>query len=336
MYNVNNKKCVKNIAYKSLKVNKTRNIVSIIAIVITTLLFTSVFTVLSVIVHSYEQSSFKQAGGYAHGTLKDISKDSVQSLKNHNLIEKYGIVRNIGIIEDGVFAKTPVEINYIDKNASKLRYIDFIEGSLPKENSMEIACDTNILKILKIPKKIGEKIELTYKISTEKTVTDTFILSGYFETNSSAIMDRSYVYVPNSYIDDVMLKNAKYIKKTDKIGNVSMDILLKSDNNIEKNILKIINDSGFQTNDENKDNYIKYGINWGYLSAQITEIIDIGSTLFVFILFLLFILSGYLIIYNIFNISVLNDIKFYGLLKTIGTTNRQIKKIMYHQVFFLH
>ena len=30
--------------------------------------------------------------------------------------------------------------------------------------------------------------------------------------------------------------------------------------------------------------------------------------------------TGYLIIYNIFQISVISDIRFYGLLKTIGTT----------------
>ena len=35
---------------------------------------------------------------------------------------------------------------------------------------------------------------------------------------------------------------------------------------------------------------------------------------------LLIIFTGYLIIYNVFQISVTNDIRFYGLLKTIGTT----------------
>jgi putative ABC transport system permease protein len=39
-------------------------------------------------------------------------------------------------------------------------------------------------------------------------------------------------------------------------------------------------------------------------------------------------LSGYLLIYNIFFISVVRDVKFYGLLKTIGTTPRQLKRII--------
>ena len=38
------------------------------------------------------------------------------------------------------------------------------------------------------------------------------------------------------------------------------------------------------------------------------------------------ILAGYLIIYNIFNISVKTDIRAYGLLKNVGTTGKQLKK----------
>ena len=50
---------------------------------------------------------------------------------------------------------------------------------------------------------------------------------------------------------------------------------------------------------------------------------------------LLIILTGYLIIYNIFQISVIKDIRFYGLLKTIGTTGKQIKKIIRRQALVL-
>ena len=50
---------------------------------------------------------------------------------------------------------------------------------------------------------------------------------------------------------------------------------------------------------------------------------------------LLIMLTGYLIIYNIFQISVIRDIRYYGLLKTIGATSRQVKKILRRQALFL-
>lgn len=49
-----------------------------------------------------------------------------------------------------------------------------------------------------------------------------------------------------------------------------------------------------------------------------------------FVLMIMF--CGYLLIYNIFYISVVNDIRFFGMLKTIGTTGRQIRSLLNWQV----
>ncbi len=50
---------------------------------------------------------------------------------------------------------------------------------------------------------------------------------------------------------------------------------------------------------------------------------------------LLIIVTGYLIIYNIFQISVIQDIQSYGQLKTLGTTKRQLEKLINKQVLKL-
>ena len=50
---------------------------------------------------------------------------------------------------------------------------------------------------------------------------------------------------------------------------------------------------------------------------------------------LLIIVAGYLIIYNIFQISVIQDIQSYGQLKTLGITKRQIKRLISGQVLRL-
>ena len=91
-------------------------------------------------------------------------------------------------------------------------------------------------------------------------------------------------------------------------------------------------ESGFSM-DENDDNFIGSNVNWSYIAANFSmdfnTIVGIGAAL------LLIILTGYLIIYNIFQISVVRDIRFYGLLKTIGTTGKQIKKLIRRQALLL-
>ena len=324
MYNVNNKKAIRNISIKSFFANKTRNIVAIIAIALTALMFTSVFTIGSVIIHSFEQSNFMQVGGYSHGSIKDVSYEDIEILSKHPLIESYGVSRVIGTITDGPFAKFPAEIKYTDDNYQKSAYADLIAGTIPKENTNEIICDTNVLKTLDVEPIIGTEINLTYEIFGKK-ITDNFILSGYFEPNS--VLQIGFIYTARSYADNLALKYPTQMNQS-TFGRIDMSLLLEDSNSIEKNIIKIIKDSGYQSSDKTQKNYLDYGVNWGYVSAQASNTFDFGTILFTLILILLFMLSGYLIIFNIFKISVSNDVRFYGLLKTIGTTNKQIKKII--------
>lgn len=49
----------------------------------------------------------------------------------------------------------------------------------------------------------------------------------------------------------------------------------------------------------------------------------------------LFMFCGYLLIYNVFEIAVTNDIRQYGLLRTVGTTSKQIKRLVNRQALYL-
>ena len=49
----------------------------------------------------------------------------------------------------------------------------------------------------------------------------------------------------------------------------------------------------------------------------------------------LFMFCGYLLIYNVFEIAVTNDVRQYGLLRTVGTTSRQVKHLVNRQALYL-
>ena len=57
--------------------------------------------------------------------------------------------------------------------------------------------------------------------------------------------------------------------------------------------------------------------------------------MFAVVFILMFVVCGYLLIYNIFYISVMQDVRQYGLLRTIGTSTRQIKGIVNRQAVWL-
>ena len=78
---INNKKCVSRVSVKNLFTSRTRCIVSVIAIALTTILFTSLFTILMTMSKGFEESNFRQVGTYSHGEFKRLTKEQYDELR---------------------------------------------------------------------------------------------------------------------------------------------------------------------------------------------------------------------------------------------------------------
>lgn len=102
-------------------------------------------------------------------------------------------------------------------------------------------------------------------------------------------------------------------------GSWNLDVMLKSGSrHIANDIAQILESHGYQDQSAGAADYIHTGVNWGYTGAQLSDNLDPSVVIAVAAMLLLIIFTGYLIIYNVFQISVTNDIRFYGLLKTIA------------------
>ena len=87
---VANKKCITNLSKKSLRANKTRNRMAVAAIILTTVLFTALFTVGGTMLYSFEQETMRQVGGDLHGTFKYVTKEQMDKLSQHPFIKSDG------------------------------------------------------------------------------------------------------------------------------------------------------------------------------------------------------------------------------------------------------
>ena len=67
---VKNRKCIRKLSWRSLWASRKRNIIAIIAIALTSLLFTSLFTIVMFIKSCYEMYTLRLIGGSCHWTLK--------------------------------------------------------------------------------------------------------------------------------------------------------------------------------------------------------------------------------------------------------------------------
>ncbi|RKI78695.1 ABC transporter permease [bacterium 0.1xD8-71] len=330
--NVSNRKCIRRLSIASFKAAKIRNIITIAAIALTTILFTVIFTVGMSIKYGFEQSNFRQVGGYSHGGFKNLTREQFEELKDDPLIKEYGKRIYCGMPEKEPFHKSHVEVSYCDANTAKWMFLEPKEGRFPKEGTNEAATDLRVLSLLGVEPVIGNEFTMTFMVDGKET-TETFTLCGYWDYDE--VIVANHVLIPESRTRQIFDKLGTQ-GKDGMTGFWNMNVMFKNASNIEGNLNTILERHGYQSESwEQGDNYVRKGVNWGYVSAQFEDSLDIATVFALIVVMLLIIFTGYLIIYNIFQISVSNDVRFYGLLKTIGTTGRQIKRIISMQAFLL-
>lgn len=335
MIKVANGKCIRNLGWKSMKAARTRNVIAILAIALTAMLFTSLFTIAMSINDGFQQNNFRQCGGWSHGTFKYLTKAEFEELRGDSLIREWGLRRFCGMPTDIPFNKSHVEIGYSDAKQAHWMYCDPVEGRLPAEGTDEAATDLRVLELLGIEPKIGTQFTVTFDVDGHET-TQTFTLCGWWEYDE--VIVANHILIPESRVDAILDEVGVDPEGSadGMTGSWNLDVMFGSSMHIEQDMERVLVNHGYQSESRAAgDNYISTGVNWGYTGSQLAESIDPSLILGIAALLLLIVFTGYLIIYNVFQISVTNDIRFYGLLKTIGATGRQLRRIILQQALLL-
>ncbi len=334
MIRVSNAACVRRLGRRSMKAARTRNIVAILAIALTALLFTSLFTIAMSFNAAFQDSNFRQVGGYSHGGFKYLSEEQFEELREDPLIREWGVRRVVGMVAaEPPFNKSHIEVGWSDANNAKWMWAEPTEGRLPQEGTNEAATDLKVLALLGIEPKLGA--QFTLPVDVDGTVTEQrFTLCGWWEYDDAVVAN--HVIIPESRVDAIFSELGYTVVPDTITGTWNLDVMLGSSLHIEEDLNTILERHGYQSESRGAgNNYIGIGVNWGYSGAQLVQNIDPLMVIAILALLLLIIFTGYLIIYNVFQISVSNDIRFYGLLKTIGTTGRQLKHIIRQQALLL-
>lgn len=326
MYENNNKAIINKLAKSSIKANKMRNIFANLAIILTTVLFTTVFTIGISMLQSIEYSTMRQVGTSSHGGFKYLTTEEFNILKEHKDIKEYGIAIPVSIAENQQLAKRQVELNYVDDNGAKYRFITpLLKGNMPEEEN-EIVLDTITLDMLGLNYELGQIINLDYRIE-DNYYSKEFVLSGYYKGDivsmaSSACVSKAFIEKNLSHIDQNLSRETGSYT-----GVINLNLMLNNKYNIENKLVKILEDSGFEEGE------IPLAMNWAYIGIE--SDIELSNILPIIGLLILIMFSGYLIIYNVFYISVVKDTQFYGLLKTVGTTSKQLRNLIIKQGIIL-
>lgn len=317
MIRVENKKTIRHVADISFRTEKMRNLFAVIAIILTTVLFCSLFAISSSLLASVEESTMRQVGGNAHGGFKYLTPEQYERLSKHPDIKEISYSVVLASAENPELSKRPTEIRYAkDALEAEMMFSMPTTGRLPEAKN-EIATDTLVLEQLGIPAKLGEVVTLQYSVG-ETAYQDSFILVGFWE--GDIIMSASQAWLSREYVEEILSKHD--LSQEEICGSINAEVNFNNSWNIESKLIKVITESGYFADE------IDYGVNWAYMGS---ESLDTGTVLGVVMIVLIITFCGYLMISNVFMISVAKDVHFYGLLKTIGTTGKQMKVLIRRQ-----
>lgn len=301
----NNQPAVKRLGIRALQQNRTRNLFAILAIILTTFMFTTVFSIGFSLAKNMNTMLLRQQGSKTTIMLQQPSREQQKQAEKAKNLNAAGIQVLVSTVTDKTGEKK-IFLNYYNKTEFQENFspaISDVNGSYPKKEQ-ELMLSKAALDALEIRKpKRGMGIIL---LSEGKELH--FTLSGWFTDYITAtggfpgLVSEAYMRKQGLSVekDGWLCLSAKVGRQGALLEELEDLVTLRDGQKF---------DSSYDMQDENIDTAVVIAVAIGFMGMII-------------------ILSGYLLIYNVMYISVTKDIRFYGMLKTIGTSPSQIKKLV--------
>lgn len=322
MFQVKNKGALRLLADRQMKVSRQRGGIAIGAIILTTILFSTLFTIGGGVLEQAQQSLMRRYGGTAQMAVKFLSMPEYEQLQQAGGYEKIGYSIIAGTGADESLQKLRTEVRYAQDYSAQAFMAFPTEGHMP-EKKMEIAASRLVLEAMGLPDEIGSRI--VFPIDVWGTVhEDTFTLCGVWDGDS--VVPAQQVWISKSYSEEIaptLMTHFDFEKGTPYEGSVMADVDFSNIWNLRKKGMDLLQRAGLPED-----------TTWG-TNPMLEPDVDFSTILTGVILLAAIFVSGYLIIYNVFYISVNQDIQFYGLLKTIGGSGKQLRRIVLRQAMML-
>lgn len=307
----NNQAVVKRLAKNNLKSNRRRSFSMILAIMLSSFLLFSVFTVGATYLKMQRQQNIRLNGAEFDAIMYGISEEQKEILEENPTVEHYGVVMVSGVVAETEADKTPgVGLLYADDTYWKKMMAParkFVKGHYPVEENEVMVTEDALKKCGFSDKKIGDEITFVYEIN-EKREAKTFRISGIWDGYG----DTDNFYMSKAFCDKQKLDAVYY-------GRCHISFCKKwmSDEAQQAFIdsMKL-----------KKSQRLFYVYEYGNATEIFLGLAGIA---------LVTVLSAYLLIYNIMYLSVAGNIRYYGLLQTVGMTGRQIRQLMQKQLLWI-
>ncbi|MBB6214360.1 putative ABC transport system permease protein [Anaerosolibacter carboniphilus] len=323
-------KSYRQLTFRYLKNQKKRTLLTILGVILSIALITAIGTMMESLNHK-NLEDVKKSNGYYHTQLVDMTKEQLEILKKHIRVEQVGYKIEGGMAP--VLRNTYIKIEGYDTNLREMMYISLLEGKMP-EGDNEIALEKWMLQEMPGKPKIGETIVLDVEEISEQQVLEQIF--GDKENQEDSVVKR----VPHQFVLTGILENdadsqmkgisrgvvtPSTVEKLKENKGIRYNgfILIKEGLPIQKSIHEIAQNINLDKTQVKDNARLLFLIG----QSQDQKSNDAVNNIIVFLVSLIVIATA-AVIYNAFHISVLERIRQFGILRSVGTTPKQIREIV--------
>lgn len=329
-------------AVRSLKMNRTRTIVTIIGIILSTAMLTAVTTTVSSVQQFLLEITEKQNGSW-HGEVSNIPIRQIEQIAQKVEVEKYASIQNIAYakLKDSKNETSPyLYIGGLKGDYESLLPFYMKEGRMPK-NEKEIILPTSLKENAGVSYKVGDLISLPKGVRTLKNKNQLWQDDYYINDDDETFVElgkTAYrvvgIYLNPLYNQTMAAGYPAFTKAEKALPDCggSVYVALK-DAKKTVTFLNGIKPQRIQKTvaDPEKNTNRMYLIYSGNASGSVLKVLSgLMGILIAIIMF-----GSVALIGNSFSISVNERKRQYGLLSSIGATRKQLRRNVLYEASVL-
>lgn len=316
---------LKTLTRRSFAANRLRSLITALAIALVAMLFTSVTTIAMGSAESVKRIMQIQKMSKSDGDFRYMDKEQFEAMRQSDLIEKAGLRMPVGYLTNTL--RHNVEFNVQDEIQSELTFCMPTGGRVPKKAD-EIVVSDKALQELGAEPGDSPKISITFT-AHGKEYTIPMKVCGWYE----AINEQTSVAWACTAFRDAHPEIFRYTFREDgeMAGTYWSDIIAAGRENLGENMYELARSLGGDPQNIEAPNSLPAVVNQQTNPELKLSELGMGALVVV-----LFVFCGYLLIFNIFDIAVMQEIRRYGLYRTIGMSRRQVKSLINGQALRLY
>lgn len=310
----NNLKICRKLVQREFQFHKGRSMLLMAAIALVSMLCTFSFS-LGFMVHDGMMYSYQvQYGSTSHILYFGLNSAQAAAIARHADVKKTVLLHAVGVLSDDLIGYRNVKLAVVSPDWAQTTEAVPMYGRMP-EHEGEIALDELTMQSLAVPREAGAEVTLGWMPGdgSEERM-DTFRLCGWWNSNMGAT--ETCAWITQDTADRL------YSDVPDK---VTLGVTLYRPDDLDIQAEELLRDLGMDG--------ITYTTNLAYNETR-QERINSKSGNF-FLINIAVAVCGIMMIYSVVNISTGQNVRFYGRVKSLGMSPRQIGRFLTAQVAYL-